>query len=247
MNRAHNSKEAKDSLVLATKYFSNISLDLIFGIPDCTNEDWRENIQTAISFGIPHISSYALVVEPRTALETLIAKGKIKNVDDVKSQEQFHILREELDKAGFINYELSSFGKKGFFSKNNSSYWLGVPYLGIGPSAHSFNGKQRSWNVKNNTKYIKAIQQNTLPTETEILSTKDKYNEYVMIGLRTMWGVSLDKIKNNFGEKYVLYIENQSKKHIEEELLFIENGILKTKEKGKFLVDGIASDLFMLN
>lgn len=247
MNRAHNSKEAKDSLSLATKYFSNISLDLIFGIPDCTNEEWKENIQTALSFGIPHISSYALIVEPKTALETLIAKGKIKNVDDVKAQEQFHILTEELDNAGFINYELSNFGKEGFFSKNNSSYWLGTPYLGIGPSAHSFDGKQRSWNVKNNTKYIKSIQENRLPIERETLSTKDKYNEYVMTGLRTIWGVSLDKIKTNFGEKYLFYIENQSKKHIEEELLFIENGILKTKEKGKFLVDGIASDLFMLN
>jgi oxygen-independent coproporphyrinogen-3 oxidase len=247
MNRAHNSKEAKDSLSLATKYFSNISLDLIYGIPDCTNEEWRENIQTALSFGIPHISSYALIIEPRTALETLIAKGKIKNVDDVKTQEQFHILIEELEIAGFINYELSSFGKEGFFSKNNSSYWLGIPYLGIGPSAHSFNGKQRSWNVKNNTKYIKSIQENILPIERETLSAKDRYNEYVMTGLRTIWGVSLDKIKNNFGEKYLIYLENQCKKHIEEELLFIENRVLKTREKGKFLVDGIASDLFMLN
>jgi oxygen-independent coproporphyrinogen-3 oxidase len=247
MNRAHNSKEAKDSLSLATKYFSNISLDLIYGIPDCTNEEWLVNIQTALSFGIPHISSYALVVEPKTALEALIAKGKIKSVSDYKVQEQFKMLTKELDKAGYIHYELSSFGKEGFFSKNNTAYWFGKPYLGIGPSAHSFDGKQRSWNVKNNAKYIKSIQENIVPIERETLSIADRYNEYIMTGLRTMWGVSLDKIKSNFGEKYLVYIEKQSKKHIDEELLFIENGILKTKEKGKFLADGIASDLFMLN
>jgi oxygen-independent coproporphyrinogen-3 oxidase len=247
MNRAHNSKEAKESLAIALRYFDNISLDLIYGIPDCTNEEWLINIQTALSFGVPHISSYALIVEPRTALERLIAKGEIKNVSDLKSQEQFHILTKELDKEGFVNYELSNFGKEGFFSKNNSSYWLGIPYLGIGPSAHSFDGKQRSWNIKNNSKYIKSIQELVLPIERETLSITDKYNEYVMTGLRTIWGVSLEKIKNNFGKKYLNYLESQSKKHIEQELLHIEKGVLKTRKKGKFLVDGFASDLFMLN
>ncbi|ARV16175.1 radical SAM family heme chaperone HemW [Polaribacter sp. SA4-12] len=247
MNRAHNSEEAKNCLSFATRYFDNISVDLIYGIPDCTNEEWRENIQTALSFGIPHISSYALTVEPKTALETLIAKGKIKNVDEEKAQEQFYILIEELAKANFVHYELSNFGKEGFFSQNNSSYWLGKPYLGIGPSAHSFNGKERSWNVKNNTKYIKAIQENTLPLEREVLTEMDGYNEYIMTGLRTIWGVSFDKIKSDFGEKYIKYLENQSEKFIEQELLYIEDEILKTTQKGKFLSDGIASDLFMIN
>ena len=247
MNRAHNSKEAKESLSLATKYFENISVDLIYGVPDCTNKEWRENIQTALSFGIPHISSYALTVEPKTALETLIAKGKIKNVDDQKAQEQFYILIEELNKAGFIHYELSNFGKENFFSKNNSSYWLGKSYLGIGPSAHSFDGIQRSWNVRNNAKYIKSIQENKLPIEREILSKTDRYNEYIMTGLRTIWGVSISKIEKDFGSSYLNYLENQSKKYIKEELLQLENKILKTTNKGKFLADGIASDLFMLN
>ncbi len=247
MNRAHNSIEAKESLSIASRYFDNISVDLIYGIPDCTNEEWRENIQTALSFGIPHISSYALTVEPKTALETLIAKGKIKNVDEEKAQEQFYILIEEIAKAHFVHYELSNFGKEGFFSQNNSSYWLGKPYLGIGPSAHSFNGKERSWNVSNNTKYIKSIQENILPLERETLTEMDGYNEYIMTGLRTIWGVSFDKIKSDFGEKYKNYLENQSKKFIEQELLYIENGILKTTKKGKFLSDGIASDLFMIN
>tara|TARA_B110000967_G_scaffold134546_1_gene137395 strand:+ start:10333 stop:11466 length:1134 start_codon:yes stop_codon:yes gene_type:complete len=247
MNRAHNSKEAKESLSLAIRHFDNISVDLIYGIPDCTNEQWRENIQTALSFGVPHISSYALTVEPKTALASFIKKGIIKNVDDEKSQEQFLILIDELEKAGFLHYETSSFGKEGFFSKNNSSYWLGKSYLGIGPSAHSFDGKQRSWNVRNNTAYIKVIQQNQLPIEREILSNTDRYNEYIMTGLRTIWGVSLEKINRDFGYKYVTYLENQSKKYIEQELLYIENGILITTKKGKFLSDGIASDLFMIN
>ena len=247
MNRAHNSEEAKNCLLMASQYFNNISVDLIYGIPDCTNEEWRENIQTALSFGIPHISSYALTVEAKTALETLIAKGKIKNVDEEKAQEQFYILIEELAKENFVHYELSNFSKEGYFSQNNSSYWLGKPYLGIGPSAHSFNGKERSWNVKNNTKYIKSIQENTLPLEREILTKMDGYNEYIMTGLRTIWGVSFDKIKSDFGEEYLKYLESQSHKFIEQELLYIKNGILKTTQKGKFLSDGIASDLFKID
>ena len=247
MNRAHNSEEAKKCLSVATRYFKNISVDLIYGVPDCTNDEWKQNIQTVLSFGIPHISSYALTVEPKTALETLIAKGKIKNVDDEKAQEQFNILINELHKADFIHYETSNFGKEGFFSKNNSSYWLGKSYLGIGPSAHSFDGKQRSWNVRNNAKYIKNIQENKLPIEREVLSVSDRYNEYIMTGLRTIWGVSLEKIKNDFGLSYVEYLENQSKKHIKQELLYIENQVLKTTQKGKFLSDGVSSDLFILN
>lgn len=247
MNRAHSSVEAKNSLSAAIDYFDNISVDLIYGIPDCSNEEWRENIRTALSFGVSHISSYALTVEPKTALETLIAKGKIKNVDEEKAQEQFYILIEELAKANFVHYELSNFGKEGFFSQNNSSYWLGKPYLGIGPSAHSFNGKERSWNFKNNTKYIKAIRENILPIEREILTEIDGYNEYIMTGLRTIWGVSFSKIKNDFGVKYITYLEKQSQKYIDKGLLYIENEILKTTQKGKFLSDGIASDLFMTN
>lgn len=247
MNRAHNAEEAKKCLDLANQYFKNISLDLIYGIPDCSNKEWKENIQTALSFGIPHISSYALTVEEKTPLASFIEKGIIKNVDDEKAEEQFLILIDELKKVNFVHYETSNFGKEGFFSKNNSSYWLGKPYLGIGPSAHSFDGNQRSWNVRNNAKYIKVIQQNELPIERETLSKTDRYNEYVMTGLRTIWGVSLSKIQKEFGQKFVEYLENQSKKFIEKELLYLENEILRTTKKGKFLSDGIASDLFILN
>jgi len=247
MNRAHSSIEAKKCLEIATQYFENISIYLIYGIPDLTNEQWIKNIKTAFSFGIPHISSYALTVEPKTALESFIKKGIIKNVDDEKAQKQFYILKEILEENQFIHYETSNFGKDGFFSKNNAGYWLGKSYLGIGPSAHSFDGNQRSWNIRNNAKYIKSIQQDLLPIEREILTTIDKYNEYIMTGLRTIWGVSIDKIKQNFGEKYASYLAIQSQKYIEDELLIFENGNLKTTKKGLFLSDGIASDLFMLN
>ncbi len=247
MNRAHNVHEAKKCLEIATNYFDNISVDLIYGIPDCSNEQWLANIRTALSFGIPHISSYALTVEPETALASFVKKGIIKNVDDDKAEEQFVILTDELSKAGFIHYELSNFGKNDFFSRNNSSYWLGKSYLGIGPAAHSFNGKQRSWNVQNNAIYIKKITQNKLPIQRETLSVTDRYNEYVMTGLRTIWGVSLEKINKDFGENYVKYLQMQSEKFITQELLYIDNNILKTTKKGKFLSDGLASDLFMLN
>ena len=170
MNRAHNADEAKACLQEATKYFDNISLDLIYGIPGASNSQWLSNIETALSFNVPHISSYALTVEPKTALASFIKKGVIDNVDDEQAHEQFHILKEKLEASGFIHYELSNFGKDGYFSKNNSAYWQGKSYLGIGPSAHSFNGKQRGWNVSNNSKYIKAIQNNVLPIRNRNLN-----------------------------------------------------------------------------
>lgn len=247
MNRAHNTKDAKNCLQEATKHFDNISIDLIYGIPGLSNARWLENIETALSYNIPHISSYALTVEPKTALETFIKKGVIDHVDDDLAQEQFFILTDKLQANGFIHYELSNFGKNGFFSKNNSAYWQGKSYLGIGPSAHSFNGTVRGWNVRNNSKYIEAISQNELPTEKEILSTTDRYNEYVMTGLRTMWGVSLEKVAQDFGIGYKNYILIQSQKYINEQLLYIDNGKLLVTKKGKFLSDGIASDLFKLN
>jgi oxygen-independent coproporphyrinogen-3 oxidase len=247
MNRAHNSAEAKKCLELATKYFDNISLDLIYGIPGMSNEKWKQNIETALSFGIPHISSYALTVEPKTALNKLIQTGKIAKPNDEVAEAHFQILVETLENNGFIHYELSNFGKENYFSKNNSAYWLGEKYLGIGPSAHSYNGISRSWNVSNNAIYLKSLEENKLPNEIEILSKTDRYNEYIMTGLRTIWGVSLDRIENEFGKEYLEYLQTQAKKFLNDGLLFVENSILKPTQKGKFLTDGIASDLFMLN
>ncbi|WP_125723174.1 radical SAM family heme chaperone HemW [Flavobacterium ustbae] len=247
MNRAHNSAEAKKCLEEATKYFDNISLDLIYGIPGLSDEMWRQNIQTALDFGIPHISSYALTVEPKTALSKLIQTGKIAEPQDEVASNHFSILVEMLQQNGFIHYELSNFGKENYFSKNNSAYWLGKKYIGIGPSAHSYDGEKRGWNIANNSLYLKAIQNDELPLETETLTISDRYNEYIMTGLRTIWGVSLERIENEFGIEYLNYLKKQSQKFLNDDLLSIENNILKPTLKGKFLTDGIASDLFFLN
>jgi oxygen-independent coproporphyrinogen III oxidase len=247
MNRAHNSAEAKKCLKIATQYFDNISLDLIYGIPGMSNDKWKQNIETALNFGINHISSYALTVEPKTALKKLIAEGKIAEPKDEVTAGHFSILVETLEKHGFIHYELSNFGKLNYFSKNNSSYWLGKKYIGIGPSAHSYNGISRSWNIANNALYLRSIQENKLPSEIEILTQTDRYNEYIMTGLRTIWGVSLVKIETDFGKENLNYLNKQAQKYVDDELLFIENNILKPTQKGKFLCDGIASDLFLVN
>lgn len=247
MNRAHNAMEAKRCLQTATQYFDNISLDLIYGIPNMSNEKWLENVKTALSYGVPHISSYALTVEPKTALKKLIEKQLVSAPNDEVAQEHFLLLIEELEKEGFIHYELSNFGKPSYFSKNNTAYWLGKKYMGVGPSAHSYNGKERSWNVANNALYLKAIHDKKRPSEQEPLTLTDRYNEYIMTGLRTIWGVSLERVEKEFGERYLLYLLNQAKKYIHSEHLQEQNGILTVTKKGKFLSDGIASDLFLLN
>ena len=247
MNRAHNSSEAHKCLVEARTIFDNISIDLIYGIPGLSTEDWEHNIEKALSYDIPHISSYALTVEPNTALPKLIQKGIIPPVKDALAQEHFEVLIHCLENAGFDHYELSNFGKPGFYSKNNTAYWLGKSYIGIGPSAHSYNGTQRSWNMANNINYIKAIEDHKLPLEIETLTTKDRYNEYIMTGLRTMWGVSLERIESEFGSQYKSYVLKQAEKHLQEHLLYLDNEHLFTSKKGKFLSDGIASDLFLLN
>ncbi|MNL37113.1 Oxygen-independent coproporphyrinogen-III oxidase 1 [compost metagenome] len=212
-----------------------------------SNEKWKQNIETALSFGIPHISSYALTVEPKTALNKLIKTGKIAEPKDEVAQEHFAILVEMLEANEFVHYELSNFGKNNYFSKNNSAYWLGKKYIGIGPSAHSYDGISRSWNVSNNSLYLKSIQEGKLPNEIETLSVADRYNEYIMTGLRTIWGVSLDRIEKEFGSKYLDYLNKQVQKFLSDGLVAIENNILKPTPKGKFLTDGIASDLFYLN
>ncbi len=247
MNRAHDSAQAKKCLEIATRYFDNISLDLIYGIPGMTNERWQKNIETALSFGIPHISSYALTVEPKTALNKLIQTGKVASPNDEVAQEHFMILVETLEANGFVHYELSNFGKENYFSRNNSAYWLGKKYIGIGPSAHSYDGDSRSWNIANNALYLKALQNDELPNEVEKLTLEDRYNEYIMTGLRTIWGISLVRIEQEFGAKYLDYLKQQSQKFIVDGLLSITDDILKPTLKGKFLTDGIASDLFYLN
>ena len=247
MNRVHNAQESKKCLETATQFFKNITIDLIYGIPNMSNQKWLQNIETALSFKVPHISAYALTVEPNTALERFIIKGKIPKPTDKLAQKHFQVLVNTLQDKGYIQYEISNFGKPNYFSRCNSAYWLGKKYIGIGPSAHSYNQIYRSWNINKNAKYIQSIKSNILPLDKEMLSATDKYNEYVMTGLRTIWGVSLEKIENEFGKNKLDYLLKQSQKHINKDFLFIENNVLKVSVKGKFFSDGIASDLFLVN
>ena len=245
MNRAHTAEESKNCLSVAMRYFDNITIDLIYGVPNMNNKKWKENLKIAFDFGVSHISSYALTVEEKTALHNFIKKGTVPPINEQQALEHFNILVSETEKQGFEHYEISNFGKSAYFSKHNTSYWLGKKYLGIGPSAHSFNGKQRSWNIANNAKYIKSINNKTLPLEFEELSINNRFNEYIMTGLRTIWGVDLNKIEQDFGKTYLNELNKNSQQFIEKGLLKISSeNKLVTTNKGKFLADGIASDLF---
>ena len=246
MNRSHNSKQAIDCINLATKYFDNISVDLIYGIPGLDNTRWIKNIEILLDLKIPHISAYALTIEPKTTLQKLIEMGKINNIDDDLAHDQFLILLDILKKNNYDHYELSNFAIKNYYSLNNSSYWKQKKYIGIGPSAHSFNGNERMWNIRNNSIYIKKIMENKLPIKKEILTKMDKFNETIMIGLRTIWGVDLSYIEKEFGENQKKQLLIKAKNHIDNHLLFLDDNKLLTTRKGKFLSDGIAADLFIL-
>lgn len=255
MNRAHHAKDSKTCLEIANKYFDNISIDLIYGIPNMSLAKWEANLEQAFRFGVNHISSYALTVEPKTALASFVKQGVYPPTDEALALQHFKALISKTKAQGFIHYEISNFGKSDYFSKHNTSYWKGKPYLGVGPSAHSFSGTTRSWNVSNNSKYIKAINTGVLPKTEEQLSKKDQFNEYVMTGLRTIWGVSLDRVEHHFTANAIEHLKSTSQKFIDKGLLVIseepikfqkKTKSLKITEKGKFLVDGIASELFMI-
>ncbi len=247
MNRAHTAQQSVQMVSLASRYFDNVSIDLIYGIPGMGNGRWIQNIEKALSLNVPHISSYALTVEPKTALAGFIKKGIVEAVEDEMARQQHSILVELLEAKGFVNYEISNFGRPGYFSRNNTAYWQGKKYIGIGPSAHSYNGRERSWNINNNTKYIAGINSGELPKETEMLTPLDRYNEYVMTGLRTISGVSLSRVKNEFGPQFQEYLLRQARKYVDEQLLRLNDDNLVWAPKGKFLIDGIAADLFMVN
>ncbi|MDH3697173.1 MAG: radical SAM family heme chaperone HemW [Flavobacteriaceae bacterium] len=247
MNRSHNVQQAIECLDLARALFDNISIDLIYGIPGRSLRDWKSNIVTIARWELPHISSYALTVEPKTALAHQIKMGTVSNIDEAAAHRQFEYMVQTLVADGFEHYEISNFGKPGYYSKNNTAYWLGKTYMGIGPSAHSYNGKERSWNIRNNKKYLDAIQESTLPSTVEKLSEVDRYNEKIMTGLRTQWGVDLHTLTEEFGKRYMEYALEQAKPHIKRGVLSLEGQYLKSTAKGKFLIDGIASELFMVN
>jgi oxygen-independent coproporphyrinogen-3 oxidase len=247
MNRAHNASQALLSVKHAKKEFDNVSIDLLFGNPNTTLDDWKRNLDYALQLEVPHISSYALTLEPKTALERFVDKNVVSLLDENVVEAQFHHLVDTLTEAGYDHYELSSFGKPGYHSQNNTGYWQGKTYLGIGPSAHGFDGNQRYWNVSNNASYMQQITKGVLPQTIEKLSVIDIFNESIMIGLRASWGVSLQAMENELGLRYRQHLEDQAKRFMDEGLLHIENNALKTTRKGAFLADGISADLFLID
>ncbi|MCK0203712.1 coproporphyrinogen III oxidase, partial [Ornithobacterium rhinotracheale] len=226
--------------------FDNLSIDLIYGTPTTSDAMWQENVNKAISLGVPHISAYALTVEPNTALNHKIQKGTLPNVDEQKQQRQYQFMIETLSQNGYEQYEISNFAKDQMYAKHNSSYWLGKKYVGIGPSAHSFDGKSRAWNVANNSKYLAQISENKLPHEVEILSPKDRMNELTMIGLRTVFGIDLNVLKTEFSTDLWKEWQRQAEVFIQEKKLIQRENTIFLVPEYRFFADGIASELFIL-
>ena len=247
MNRAHDSKKAIKSIEMARKYFENISIDILYGLPESSLDSCNYNLDFIQKFDLNHISAYALTIEPKTALQTFLKKSIIEMPDEQLVYDQFKLINERLTNGGFINYEVCSFAKKDFFSQNNSAYWLRKKYIGIGPSAHSFDGNFRSWNISNNKKYIDHINQGKSYYKKEKLTKIDHYNEYIMTGLRTIWGVSTEYIESNFNKNFKNYFLDKIQKHIDQKNIKIKDNIYLTTNSGRFLADGIASDLFLVN
>lgn len=245
MNRAHNAKEANNCVQLAQKHgFNNITIDLIYGLPNTDTNYWKNQVQKAIDLNVNHISAYCLTIEDKTVFGNWQKKGKLNPLADEKSLEQFKLLQDELSRAGFEHYEISNFAKNEFISQHNSAYWLGEKYIGVGPSAHSYDGRTRQWNIANNIVYIKALNDKTNYFELESLSQKDKFNEYILTRLRTKWGVNLVELfqfypssKNITLSKIEEFISNND--------LVLEDNILTLTQQGKFIADYISSELFV--
>lgn len=247
MNRAHNREQALQCIAAAQDAgFENLTVDLIYGIPGLSDEAWTANLHRVFETGITHLSCYALTVEPKTALEAQVRKGMAAAPDESQTARQFELLVDLAEKAGFVHYEISNFCRPPYFARHNSSYWRGVPYLGLGPSAHSFDGKSRQWNVANNAAYIQALQNHSVPFEREELSTHDRFNELLLTGLRTFWGVSEAQIRA-FPHTFIQHFQARSKPWLEQGLLSETAGIYKLSPEGKLFADRIAMDLFVLS
>ena len=245
MNRAHTSEEAIDCIRTAQKVgFENITIDLIYGLPNQTMEDWKEELEVFLSLNIPHLSAYCLTIEPNTYFGHLHKSNKIPLPSDDLSNQQFEYLIQTLDKFGFEHYEISNFAKKGFISRHNSAYWKNKPYLGVGPSAHSYYNKSRSWNIANNHQYIKLVKDKAEFTTTEHLGDKDMFNEYILTRLRTKWGVSPQELKG-ISEKLWSKSEPQFLKEEQAGNLSLKDGIYTLTQQGKFLSDNISANLFV--
>jgi oxygen-independent coproporphyrinogen III oxidase len=247
LNRSHSANQAKQAIITAQNYgFSNLSIDLIYGIPTLTDKAWLENINSALSLNIPHLSAYSLTVEPHTALDVLIKKGKMHAVDEEKAIKHFEILMNMMEENKYIHYEISNFCKEGFISQHNSNYWKQQKYLGLGPSAHSFDLTSRQWNVANTTAYIQKIKTGEQAFETEVLSISQRYNEYILTGLRCSWGVNGAEIRNKYGNIYLDYFIQNSKLYLEKGMMALDNGNYTLTKQGKFFADGISADLFFI-
>ncbi|MEV4882372.1 radical SAM family heme chaperone HemW [Chitinophaga ginsengisegetis] len=247
MNRAHNSRQALDCIKQAQDLgFQNITIDLIYGGPTLTNEGWEQNVKQAIALGVPHLSCYALTVEPGTALDHFIKKKKMAATDPDKAAQHFEMLMEWLGAAGYEHYEISNFALPGWHSRHNSSYWQGKPYLGLGPSAHSFNGTSRQWNIANNAQYIKSIAAGTVPFEIESLTTAMQFNEYIMTSLRTSAGCNLEWVAEKFGTDHTIHLLAHSEPYIKMGRIERVGEALRLTKAGRLFADGIAGELFIL-
>ncbi len=245
MNRAHKSEEALKCLKNAQQIgFTNLTVDLIYGTPGMNDEQWQNNLNTLFNLNIPHISCYALTVEPNTALAHFIEKKKTQAVDEIQAARQFDMLIAAMEANGYEHYEISNFCQPGHYSQHNTAYWQGKHYIGIGPAAHSFDGKSRSWNIANNAIYMKSIRQDKTPSETEILTETDQFNEYIMTSLRTKWGCSLGKIQT-WGKPVSLHFLEAVKPFLKNGQMHQENDYFYLSNTGKFLSDGIISQLFL--
>ncbi|MBC8320896.1 MAG: radical SAM family heme chaperone HemW [Bacteroidetes bacterium] len=245
LNRIHSSYQVKNSIENVLEVgFNNITIDLIYGIPSLTEKKWKENLKIFFEYKIPHLSSYSLTVEPKTALDVLIKKKKFENINETDNINHFKILLEEADKHNFINYEISNFALAGYYSKHNSIYWLGGNYLGLGPSAHSYNGKSRQWNVSSVKQYCEEEMPENIIEEREELDKDQLYNEYILTSLRTSWGCDIEHIKNKFGEKYSSYLITNINNVLKEKRVIRKGNVITLTNKGKLFADGIASSLF---
>lgn len=246
LNRVHDGKQARSSIELALNSgFTRLTIDLIYGIPTLTLQKWKQNLETFFAFQLPHLSAYALTVEPRTALSTLISKGKMQGIDDKATVSHFQLLLEKTKHKGYVHYEISNFALPGHYSKHNSIYWMGGHYLGLGPSAHSFNGSSRQWNVSNMKQYVESDKLENRVMEKEILTVDQQYNEYVMTSLRTSWGCDTEHIQNSFGERYVNYLSRSIQAFVDEQKVRKDGHIYFLTDSGKLFADGIAASLFI--
>jgi oxygen-independent coproporphyrinogen III oxidase len=244
MNRAHNATEANTCVKrVQDAGFENLTIDLIYGTPTMNDQQWHKNISTAIDLQVPHISCYCLTVEPKTALNKMVQTKKLRGVDEEQAANQFESLMNRMEQAGFEHYEISNFGKPNFYAKHNSNYWKGVPYLGIGPSAHSFDGQHRRANIANNALYVKAIEDDTIPFEIEILDHEQRYNEYVMIASRTIWGIQASKVAT-FGKLYLDYFNKKITSLLANKLVQKEREHYVLTRNGKLMADFVAMELF---